>query len=435
MGENGRRNAEIGIVPCFSINARRGQQQLARIDEILLAGIAFKTVPFCTRFKTKEATLAGDSQRGVILPWPPRHHRRDKRFDHIAVGDDGLARFNAQLDALRPQPASALALVDLGVHVQRSKQRVKRAGGGMQHERIVQPLVRAEARLTANMVILFMDLRRLREPGLLLVDRLGHENSRIVLVQFQQKRRRFRHHRDKLLVADPGGVKEDVVAKVTDLVDHLTGVVDRAIVGAELNDRQTERARLGGFLRRDVTDQFPQPGLIKAVLINPADKTKRITGCLKIDRRCPGLDQRPMMVGLMVVTIEQHQIATGQQRIGHHFIGRRRAVQHEVGFIRVEHFRRELLRVLGGAFVDQQIAQLNVGVAHVGAKNVLTEEIIELPPRRVFFEKGTVLVTRTGKGAVSHRHILAQGVKKGWQQVLFIPAGGRFQFQQFLCFT
>ncbi|SAJ26239.1 Uncharacterised protein [Enterobacter cloacae] len=85
--------------------------------------------------------------------------------------------------------------------------------------------------------------------------------------------------------------------------------------------------------------------------------------------------------------------------------------------------------------MDQQIAQLNVGVAHVGAKNVLTEEIIELPPRRVFFEKGTVLVTRTGKGAVSHRHILAQGVKKGWQQVLFIPAGGRFQFQQFLCFT
>ena len=142
-----------------------------------------------------------------------------------------------------------------------------------------------------------------------------------------------------------------------------------------------------------------------------------------------------MMVGLMVVTIEQHQIATGQQRIGYHFIGRRRAVQHEVGFIRVEHFRRELLRVLGRTFVDQQITELHVGIAHIGTKHVFTEEFVKLPPRRVFFEKGTVLVTRTGKGAVSHRHILAQGVKKGWQQVLFIPAGGRFQFQQFLCFT
>jgi hypothetical protein len=28
----------------------------------------------------------------------------------------------------------------------------------------------------------------LREPGLLLVHRLGHENARIVLVQFQQQR-------------------------------------------------------------------------------------------------------------------------------------------------------------------------------------------------------------------------------------------------------
>ena len=138
-------------------------------------------------------------------------------------------------------------------------------------------LCRAETRLTANMVILFADLRRLREPGLLFVHRLGHENPRIVLVQLQQKRRRFRHHRDKLLVADPGGVKEDVVAQMTDLVDHLTGVVDRPIIGAELNDRQAERARLVGFLRRDVTDQIPQTGLIKAVLINPANKTKRVT--------------------------------------------------------------------------------------------------------------------------------------------------------------
>lgn len=138
-----------------------------------------------------------------------------------------------------------------------------------------------------------MDLRRLREPGLLLVDRLGDENTRIVLVQFQQKRRRFRHHRDKLLVADPCGVKQDVVAKVTDLVDHLTGVVDRAVVGAQLDDGQTERARVGGFIRRDVADQVPEIRLVKAVFINPADKTKRITRCLKIDRRCPGTDQRP----------------------------------------------------------------------------------------------------------------------------------------------
>ena len=58
----------------------------------------------------------------------------------------------------------------------------------------------------------------------------------------------------------------------------------------------------------------------------------------------------------MVVAIEQHQIAAGQQRVGHDFVGRRGAVEDEVGFIRVEHLRSELLRVLGRSFVDQQIA-------------------------------------------------------------------------------
>jgi hypothetical protein len=59
--------------------------------------------------------------------------------------------------------------VDFGVNIQRSKQRIERAGGGMQHKGVIQPLMRTEARLAAQMVILFMDLRRLRKAGLLLV--------------------------------------------------------------------------------------------------------------------------------------------------------------------------------------------------------------------------------------------------------------------------
>ena len=58
----------------------------------------------------------------------------------------------------------------------------------------------------------------------------------------------------------------------------------------------------------------------------------------------------------MVVAIEQHQIAAGQQRVGHDFVGRRGAVKDEVGFIRIKDLRGELLRVLGRPFVDQQIA-------------------------------------------------------------------------------
>ncbi|MNP57656.1 hypothetical protein D3C76_1525020 [compost metagenome] len=55
----------------------------------------------------------------------------------------------------------------------------------------------------------------------------------------------------------------------------------------------------------------------------------------------------------MVITVEQHQIAACQQRIGHHFIGSGRSVKDKVSFIGVEHFRRELLRVFGGTFMNQ----------------------------------------------------------------------------------
>ena len=150
--------------------------------------------------------------------------------------------------------------------------------------------------------------------------RLGHENPRIVLVQFQQQRGRFRHHRDKLFVTYPGRVKEDVVAKVADLVDHLTGVVDRPVVGAQLNDGQTERARRIGLVRGNITDLISQIGFVEAVLVNPADKTKWVTCRFKVDRRGPCLNQRAVMIRFMVVTVEQHQIAAGQQRVGNNLI-------------------------------------------------------------------------------------------------------------------
>ncbi|MNN99329.1 hypothetical protein D3C81_2189400 [compost metagenome] len=54
----------------------------------------------------------------------------------------------------------------------------------------------------------------------------------------------------------------------------------------------------------------------------------------------------------MVVTVEQHQIATAQQGVGHDFIGSRSPVQHEIGFIGVEHLGGVFLGVTRRAFVD-----------------------------------------------------------------------------------
>ena len=85
--------------------------------------------------------------------------------------------------------------------------------------------------------------------------------------------------------------------------------------------------------------------------------------------------------------------------------------------------------------MDQQITQLYVGVAHIGAKHVLTEEVIKLPPGRMLFEKRAVLMPGASKSAVAHRNILAQGVEERRQQILFVTAGGRLQFQELLRFS
>ncbi len=186
--QNRRRNTKLRVLTCLRIDSRRGQQQLAGINKILILGVAIKTMPTGPRLKAEETTLTGDHFGRMILPRAAGDIRRHKRLDHLAVGDDRFTRFDAHFHTLSPQTAAALALMDFGVHIECGKQRVKRAGRGVQHKGIVQALMWAKTGLAAQMVILFMDLRGLRESGLLFVHGLGNEDPRIVFVQLQQQR-------------------------------------------------------------------------------------------------------------------------------------------------------------------------------------------------------------------------------------------------------
>ncbi len=85
--------------------------------------------------------------------------------------------------------------------------------------------------------------------------------------------------------------------------------------------------------------------------------------------------------------------------------------------------------------MNEQVAQFDVGVTHIGTKNVFTEKVVELPARRMFLEKFTVLMTRAGEGVISHLYVLAQGIEKRWQQVVFVVARRRFQLQPVLIFA
>ena len=76
--QDGRRDAKLGIVAAIGIDARRGQQQLTRIDKVLIVSITAKAVPARARLEAKEATFAGDSRRRMLLPRFPADQRRHK---------------------------------------------------------------------------------------------------------------------------------------------------------------------------------------------------------------------------------------------------------------------------------------------------------------------------------------------------------------------
>jgi hypothetical protein len=76
--------AGIAVAAGRGIDARRGEQQFARIDEILRFGIAFKGVPLLAGHEVEEAQIVGH-RRGVIgLPRLAVDLIRHERFDHRA---------------------------------------------------------------------------------------------------------------------------------------------------------------------------------------------------------------------------------------------------------------------------------------------------------------------------------------------------------------
>ncbi|MPN56588.1 hypothetical protein SDC9_204278 [bioreactor metagenome] len=76
---------------------------------------------------------------------------------------------------------------------------------------------------------------------------------------------------------------------MTNFIHHLTGVINRAVVGAQLDNGKTEWTCVTSPLRCHFADQFAQVALFKAVGIDPADKAVRVTCGFQIDRRCARL--------------------------------------------------------------------------------------------------------------------------------------------------
>ncbi len=90
---------------------------------------------------------------------------------------------------------------------------------------------------------------------------------------------------------------------------HLTGVVNSAVAGTKLNDRQrTERTQRIGAFPASRHESGRAGTFHQTVRINATDnKTKRVTRRFKMNWRRPGLDQGAVVVGFVIITIKKQR--------------------------------------------------------------------------------------------------------------------------------
>jgi hypothetical protein len=267
----------------------------------------------------------------------------------------------------------------------------------VQQEGLVEPALVHVPGLAGDVPGLQVDLRGLREAGELLVRGLGGDDAGGVRPEAVEAHGVMAgEQRVELHEAGPGLVEQDVVAEVADaLQDHL-GVVDGAVVAALLDDGEPERAlgpppvRVGD--QRVRADGRADALLVERVVVDGPDQALRVAVGRQVHGDAPGQHQGAVVVGLVVVAVEQHEVAPRDQRAADHLVGGGGAVEHEVGAVGAEDLRRGRFGLPGGALVHQQVAELDHRVVEVGAEDGLAQVLVEhVPDRALAVEHAAVV--------------------------------------------
>ena len=261
-----------------------------------------------------------------------------------------------------------------------------------------------------------MNLRDLRETGLLLVHRLRDENAGFVLRKGQPKRTSAPQKRQKRFVADPGGIEENIITKPPDFAEHIARVVEAAVICAKLNRRQSNgpsRLRLLGANFRNLSaDEI----FFQASRGNATDGAVGIAHCFQIHRRRPRQEQRPLRHRFVIVPIKKHEVSRREQRPRDDFVRRRCPIQHEIRLVRAEDACRILLRQKRRTFMNEQVPQRDIRIAQIRPKQILTEKFIKCASRRMPPMKRAALMPGTIKLRVSSLRIRTKFTKKRRQE-------------------
>ena len=163
--ENGGGNAEVGVLARRGVDARRGEQEFARVDEVLLRCIAFEVVPLVLGIEGEEPDVGRDLLRRIAVPGLAVDRGRNEGLDVVAAGEHFLARIDRDAHAVGPEAAAGFPLVHLRVDVERGEERIEGRGGRVHHEGVVEALVGAVALLALDVKVLLVDLNT-RNPRL-----------------------------------------------------------------------------------------------------------------------------------------------------------------------------------------------------------------------------------------------------------------------------
>ena len=196
------------------------------------------------------------------------------------------------------------------------------------------------------------------------------------------------------------------------LSTHLARVVDGAVVGALLDDGDPDRAlapgRVAALQQRVGGDLGADRLLVERRPVDGPHHPEAVAVRLEIDRDRARDHQRSLVVRLVVVAVEQDDVAVAQQGGVDRLVRARGAVEHEVGPVGSEDPGGLLLRLQRGALADQQVPQRHHGVADVVAEDILAHVVEEEPPHRVAPEHLAALVPWTGPGAIPVVVVLEQ---------------------------
>ena len=106
------------------------------------------------------------------------------------------------------------------------------------------------------------------------------------------------------------------------------------------------------------------------------------------------------MERFVVVAVEQHQVSATEHGVCNDLVGGAGAIENEISLVRSEDLRGMPLSLHGRAFMDQQVAEIDIRVAQIVTEDALAEVLEEELPSRGLAIELTALMSRAIEGDV-----------------------------------